>query len=114
MPIYEYELQDGECQMCPGRFEALQDLDEEPLEFCPGCGHPCRRVVSRASFSVRTPADPDSAAKRGFTTWKRAKKGEWEKLAGPGVDAIVSSDEDVQALEDEKRAPKVIDLDKDS
>ncbi len=40
MPIYEYELADGECQMCPGRFEALQEIDEEPLKFCPGCGVP--------------------------------------------------------------------------
>ena len=111
MPIYEYELADGECQMCPGRFDALQELDEEPLKFCPGCGLPCRRVVSRASFSMRSGNDPESAAKKGFTTWKRASRGEWEKVAGPGVDAIVSSDEDVQAVEEEKKKPKVIDLD---
>lgn len=113
MPIYEYELADGECQMCPGRFEALQDLDEEPLPFCPGCGLPCRRVVSRASFSIRKGSDPDSAAKRGFTTWKRAGKGAWEKVAGSGVDAIVSSEEDVQAVAEEEKKPKVIDLDSD-
>ena len=113
MPIYEYDLSDGECQMCPGHFEVLQSLDEDALEHCPGCGLPCKRVVSRVSFSMRTSADPDSAAKKGFTTWKRARKGEWEKLAGPGVDGIVSSDEDKQAIEAEKKKPKVIDLDSD-
>ena len=111
MPIYEYELEDRDCQMCPGRFEALQDLEEEPLKFCPGCGLPCRRVVSRASFSIRKGTDPDSAAKKGFTTWKRASKGAWEKVAGPGVDAIVSSEEDKKAVAEEKEKPKVIDLD---
>ncbi len=112
MPIYEYELADGECQMCPGRFEALQGVEEEPLKFCPGCGLPCVRVVSRASFKMREGADPEKAAKRGFTTWKRAKKGEWEKVAGPGVDAIVSTPEDFKAVEEEKKRPKrTIDLD---
>ncbi|HXH61523.1 MAG TPA: zinc ribbon domain-containing protein [Fimbriimonadaceae bacterium] len=113
MPIYEYELLDGECQMCPGRFEVLQGADEEPLVYCPGCGLPCKRVVSRVSFSIGGGPDPEKAAKRGFTTWKRAKKGEWEKVAGPGVDAIVSTDDDRRAIEEEQQKPKVVDLDDD-
>ena len=77
MPIYEYELDDEqpECQMCPGRFEALQGVKEAALEFCPGCGLPCRRVVSRASFKLKRGVDPAKAAERGFTTWRLAKKG---------------------------------------
>ena len=114
MPIYEYELTDGECLMCPGRFEVLQSLDEEALEHCPGCGLPCKRIVSQVSFSMRADVDPEKAAKKGFTTWKRAKAGEWEKLAGPGVDGIVSSEEDKKAIAEEKKRPKVLDLDSDS
>ena len=112
MPIYEYELMDGECQMCPGRFDALQGIGDDPLVHCPGCGLPCRRVVSSVSIKVRTSADPEAAAKKGLTTWKRAKKGEWEKVAGPGVDAIVSSEEDKQAIKEEERKKKHLDLDK--
>lgn len=100
MPIYEYELKEGECQMCPGRFEVLQGISEEPIGHCPGCGLPCIRVVSRASFKVRKGMSAEKAAERGFTTWRRAKKGEWEKVAGPGVDAIVGSEEDMKSLED--------------
>lgn len=112
MPIYEYELAEGECQMCPGRFEALQDIQDEPLKHCPGCGMPCKRVISKVSFSVREQVDPEKAAKKGFTTWKRARKGEWEKVAGPGVDAIVSSEEDKQAIAEERKSKKkVVDLD---
>lgn len=110
MPIYEYELIDGECQMCPGRFEALQGIDEPHLKHCPGCGLPCMRVVSNVSFSLRETSDPEKAAKKGFTTWKRARKGEWEKIAGPGVDAIVGSPEDIRAVEQEKKKKKPLDL----
>lgn len=53
------------------------------------------------------------AAKRGFTTWKRAKKGEWEKVDGPGVDAIVGTPEDMAAVEEEKKGGGTLDLDKD-
>ncbi len=87
--------------MCPGRFEILQDIGEEPEKFCPGCGLPCIKVVSRVSFALKREVDPEKAASRGFTTWKRAKKGQWEKIAGPGVDAIVGTDEDMKALEDD-------------
>jgi putative FmdB family regulatory protein len=111
MPIYEYELKDGECQMCPGRFEALQGIGEDPLVYCPGCGLPCRRVVSSVSIKVRASTDPETAAKHGLTTWKRTKRGEWEKVAGPGVDAIVSSEEDKSAIKEEERKKKTLDLD---
>ena len=114
MPVYEYELLDGECQMCPGRFEALQSLDEPALEHCPGCGLACKRVVSKASFSMRGRPDAEKAGRLGFTTWKRAKRGEWEKVAGPGVDAIVSSEEDFESVEQEGKTPYLIDLDEDS
>ena len=101
MPIYEYELSEGECQMCPGRFEVLQDINEEAVKHCPGCGLPCKKVVSRASFAIHREVDPEKAAARGFTTWKRAKKGQWEKVAGPGVDAIIGTDEDMKAVEND-------------
>lgn len=113
MPIYEYELDDDqpECQICTGRFEVLQEINEEALAHCPGCGLPCHRVVSRATFKVRKGGDAQKAADKGFTTWRRSNKGEWEKVAGPGVDAIVSTEEDKKAIEEEKKRKKPLDLD---
>jgi hypothetical protein len=35
------------------------------------------------------------AGDRGFTTWRKVRKGEWEKVAGPGVDGIVGDPADV-------------------
>ena len=114
MPIYEYELNDDEpeCQICPGRFDVLQEISEEAIKFCPQCGLPCHRIVSRTTFKVKTEASPESAAKKGFTTWRRTKVGQWEKVAGPGVDAIVSSEEDKQAIAEERKKKKKLDLDR--
>ena len=41
VPTYEYA-----CDTC-GRFEAVQPITESPLERCPTCGGPVRRLLSR-------------------------------------------------------------------
>lgn len=89
MPIYEYEPTDHECQICPGRFEALQAASEEALTHCPTCGLPVRRVVSNVQFSTRTDkVDYDKAARKGFTTYRKAESGTYEKIAGEGADIL--------------------------
>ena len=104
MPIYEYELNDDEpeCQMCPGRFGVLQQLGDGHVRFCPHCGLGCHRVVSRASIKTRGEASAARAAKRGLTTWKKAGPGQWEKVDGPGVDAIVGQKEDLARVTETK------------
>ncbi len=48
MPIYEYQ-----CDKCEHKFEILQKLSDEPLEFCPECGkHSLRKLVSAAAFRL--------------------------------------------------------------
>ena len=96
--------------MCPGRFAALQEIGEDPLAYCPTCGLSVRRVVSSVNISLEGKTDGDKAARRGFTTFKRTGEGQWEKVSGPGVDAIVASDEDKAAVKAEKKKRKPIDL----
>lgn len=84
MPIYEYEPKDRDCLMCNGRVEVLQGIEEPALDHCPECGLEVRRVISRASIQVNRQLTPEAAAKKGFSTYKRAGKGTWEKVAGPG------------------------------
>lgn len=96
MPVYEYEhLDEDGCPLGETRFAALQGLEEDALRFCPWCGQDVRRVVSRASFRTRSKFSAAKAAQRGMTTWRRVRRGEWEKVDGPGVDAIVGSPEDL-------------------
>ena len=110
MPLYEYELNadEPECQMCPGRFAVLQGFSDENVIFCPHCGLPCHRVVSRVSFKATGENNAAKAAKHGLTTWKKVRVGEWEKIDGPGVDAIVGQKSDVEKIKSEK--VKKIDL----
>lgn len=41
MPLYEYE-----CQSCHHRLETLQRVADPPLETCPECGGPLKRLIS--------------------------------------------------------------------
>lgn len=91
VPIYEYEPTDHDCLMCEGRVGVIQGVHDEPLQFCPDCGLSVRRVISKASFQF-SKGGADEAAKRGFTTFRKAETGVWEKIAGPGVDGIISPD----------------------
>jgi len=112
VPIYEYEPDDRECLICDGRVEAMQGINDEPLKYCPTCGLEVRRVVSRASFKLQQSTNPEKAAAKGFTTFKKVEKGKWEKVGGEGPDMIVGTPEDTAAVEAEKKpAKKVIDLD---
>jgi len=88
MPIYEYEPKDRDCLMCEGRVEVLQAIDDPALEYCPHCGLDVRRVISRASIKVDKGITPEAAAKKGFSTYRRAGKGTWEKVAGPGEGSV--------------------------
>jgi len=102
VPVYEYEPTEHDCLMCTGRIEVLQGIDEAPIPFCPHCGLPVKRVISRASFSIRSGLTFQKAADKGFTSFRRVGKGQWEKIAGEGVDAIVGTPEDMESVEREK------------
>lgn len=41
MPTYEYL-----CESCASRFDRLQRMSAPPLEQCPSCGGPVRRVLA--------------------------------------------------------------------
>ena len=100
--------------MCDGRVSAIQGIHDEPLKYCPTCGLEVRRVISRATFKVSGTAPDDKAARKGFTTFRKAEKGIWEKVGGEGPDILAGTKEDIAAVEAEKApARPVIDLDKD-
>jgi len=111
MPIYEYEPDGHDCLICNGRTEVIQKITDEALKYCPTCGLEVKRVVSRASFKLGIQSNPEKAAQKGFSTFKRVEKGKWEKVGGEGPDMIVGSAEDIKAVESEKSPKKIIDLD---
>jgi len=112
VPVYEYEPDGHDCLMCEGRVDVIQGVNEETLKHCPWCGLEVRRIVSRATFKIAGAITKDGAGKKGFTTFRRAEKGIWEKTDGEGPDVLSGTKDDIAAVDAEKAPPKkVIDLD---
>ena len=90
MPIYEYKADEGGCEYCKDRFEVLQSLNDPPLEKCPECGAPCRRLFSSfaAVKSTRDMLSTKNLSKHGFTQYKKAGGGYYEKTTGDGPSVI--------------------------
>ena len=86
MPIYEYvseSPQDPEhsCRICARGFELRRPLDRSPLQVCPLCKTPVRKVVSRIHTPIVTKPLSVSAAKQaGFTVLEKRDQGVYEKL----------------------------------
>lgn len=95
MPIYEYAPDGHECLMCDGRVPVIQSLGEPPLRFCPDCGLEVCRVISNVSIQVSKGDPVQKGDGRGFTAWKKAESGVWERIAGDqGPETIFKPAED--------------------
>jgi putative FmdB family regulatory protein len=80
MPLYEYELCDGHCTVCGGRFTLRRSLHALQLSHCPLCKRPVRKLISTFNSPVITkPVSTSDAKKAGFTVLKRIGKGEYER-----------------------------------
>jgi putative FmdB family regulatory protein len=80
MPIYEYELSEGKCDACPGRFTLNRPVSREALTKCPLCKRPVRKVISSFNTPKMTkPVSVSDAKKAGFTILKKVGKGEYER-----------------------------------
>ncbi len=93
MPIYEYTATKTGCAYCEAHFEQLEKLHAKAIEQCPKCGAPVQRVIS-APAVVSGQAHRQSKAhleKHGFTQYRRAGKGIYEKTAGKGP-RVISDD----------------------
>jgi putative FmdB family regulatory protein len=96
MPIYEYEHDAQLGPECSARFEVLQRVQEEPLAHCPTCGFACHRVLSsfataratRSGWSSKADLSPSNLERLGFTQYRRAKGGRYEKTCGRGPSVI--------------------------
>jgi putative FmdB family regulatory protein len=90
MPIHHYQPLDVACEVCRDGFDVLQKLADAPLVSCPACGAPVHRVISAATVvsGQAHRLSESHAAKNGFTQYRRAGKGVYEKTAGKGPGII--------------------------
>jgi putative FmdB family regulatory protein len=77
MPLYEYELCEGSCVVCGGKFTLRRPLSAPELTNCPACKKPVRKVLS--TFNSPKKLSFSDAKKAGFTVYKKLSKGEYEK-----------------------------------
>ena len=81
MPIYEYELCEGQrgCPYCRTGFERLQRIADCAVTECPKCGAAVVRIISAPAVGASQSSLDDRAKSAGFTKLKRLGKGEYEK-----------------------------------
>jgi len=86
MPIYEYAAVAKGCAYCEAHFDLRQKLADAELSACPRCGAPVHRVLSAPNVSIGNAhvLKESNVEKKGFTQYRRAGKGVYEKTAGKG------------------------------
>jgi putative FmdB family regulatory protein len=95
MPIYEYRPTDErECSFCRCGFETMRKINDPELTTCPVCGQSVVRIISAPNLAKAGPSlDAGNLEKHGFTQYKKAGKGVYEKTAGEGP-RVISADSD--------------------
>jgi putative FmdB family regulatory protein len=48
MPLYEYQ-----CDSCGHRFEVIQKFSDAPIEVCPKCGGPVKKLLSSPAIQFK-------------------------------------------------------------
>ena len=80
MPLYEYELCEGRCVVCGGKFALNRPLSAKPLAHCPACKKPVRKIISGFSTPHKLkPLSISDAKKAGFTVLKKNQQGRIRK-----------------------------------
>lgn len=80
MPYYEYELCEGDCKICGGRFTLRRPVSAAALSKCPLCKKPVRKIISQFTSPQKLkPLSISDAKKAGFTIYKKLGKGEYER-----------------------------------
>jgi putative FmdB family regulatory protein len=95
MPTYAYQASGDEgCEQCTTPFERRQKIEDPRLEACPACGSPVRRVISPPNLASGGPnMSEDNLEKHGFTQYRKAGKGKYEKTVGKGPDFLSDKDD---------------------
>ncbi len=80
MPIYEYELCEGDCKVCGGKFSLHRPISRPELSKCPLCRKPVRKIISKVNSPMKLkPLSISDAKNAGFTVLKKVGKGEYER-----------------------------------
>ena len=80
VPFYEFELCEGDCKVCGGKFTLRRPISAPPLTKCPLCKRGVRKIISQVNSPMKLkPVSVSDAKKAGFTVLKKTGKGEYER-----------------------------------
>lgn len=96
MPIYEYRAL-SPClakPACSGVIEVLAKLSDADLRVCPDCGVLIEKLISAPKMAVSQShlLKEKNFSERGFTQYRKAGGGVYEKTAGDGPRYISGDD----------------------
>ncbi|MDF1853116.1 MAG: zinc ribbon domain-containing protein [Verrucomicrobiales bacterium] len=84
MPLYEYISADPEqgCRICKKGLEIRRPVTRPPMETCPLCKSPVKKLISRGVTSpkIAKPLSVSDAKNAGFTVLEKRDEGTYEKL----------------------------------
>lgn len=83
MPIYEYISKNPKkgCKVCSNGFELNRPIDRAPLENCPICKKPVKKLISNINTpKITKPLSVSDAKSAGFTVLEKRDEGTYEKL----------------------------------
>ena len=83
MPIYEYISKNPNkgCKVCSNGFELNRPIDRAPLENCPICKKPVKKLISNINTpKITKPLSVSDAKSAGFTVLEKRDEGTYEKL----------------------------------
>ena len=83
MPIYEYISKNPKkgCKVCSDGFELNRPIDRAPLEKCPICKKPVKKLISNINTpKITKPLSVSDAKSAGFTVLEKRDEGTYEKL----------------------------------
>ena len=82
MPIYEYISKNPKkgCKVCSDGFELNRPIDRAPLENCPICKKPVKKLISNINTpKITKPLSVSDAKSAGFTVLEKRDEGTYEK-----------------------------------
>lgn len=83
MPTYSYIAEDPEkgCPACRRGFDLRRPISRPPLEVCPLCKQPVKKLISSFNTPKLTkPLSVSDAKAAGFTILEKRSDGNYEKL----------------------------------
>ena len=83
MPVYEYEHKEKHCDIGLV-FEVEQSINEKPLDRCPKCKRPVKKLISMAY--INTPRTNTELRDMGFTKLVKRDDGIYENVTARGND----------------------------